>query len=343
MKPTLAFVFFLASGGILLASQTSPATYAGKRASLLEELVQMSRAGSSDVELLAYAKAHRRELPPEVSDPDLQYLRDSGLSERVVSYMTAIDVRVSSRVPQEGAPSASEDEPQAAPPRPNDSYPQGESIPYDGGYSSEYAGNDPGSYAFPDSYAYSDAYGDGRCGSQWGYDCYPYFNSYYPYSYYPYTFFAFQPFRRFHDHVHHFHDGHGSNGNGWRGKSGTMTNARVASRDAWRQRSFNGVNASMRRPTALGQRGSARTVFARQGMGMAAGSRATRSMVAPRGPGTSGPARGSFAGLSRAPRPSMGGGSRGSVGHPSFSGGGMRAGGGGMHAGGGARGGGGRH
>ncbi|HEX7251703.1 MAG TPA: hypothetical protein VF376_02395 [Thermoanaerobaculia bacterium] len=342
MKPTLAFVSFLACGGILLASQTNPATYSGKTAPLLQELVQMTRAGASDVEILAYAKAHRRELPPEVSDQDLQFLRASGVSVRVVGYMTAIDVRSSNSAPPEGAPSASEDEPQALPPRPNDSYPQGESIPYDGGYSSEYAGNDPGSYAYPDSYAYSDTYGDGRCGSQWGYDCYPYFNSYYPYYYYPYTFFAFQPFQRFRDHVHHFHDGHGSNGNRWRGKSaGAVTTARVASRDAWRQRGFNGVNASMRRPTALGQRGPARTVFARQGTG--AGSRARRSMVGPRGLGASGPARGSFAGLSRAPRPSVGSGNRGSVGHPSFSGGGMRAGGGGMHSGGGARGGGGRH
>ena len=302
----------------------------------------MSRAGSSDVELLGYAKAHRGELPPEVSDQDLQYLRDSGVSERVVSYMTAIDVRASGNAPQQGVPFDSGDQTPAPPPRPNPSYPEGESIPYDNGYSNGNSGAYPENYAYPDSYAYSDAYGDGRCGSQWGYDCYPYFNSYYPYYYYPYTFFAFQPFQRFRDHVHHFHDGHGSNGNRWRGKSaGGMTTARVASRDAWRQRTFNGVNASMRRPTALGQRGSARTVFARQGMG--AGSRATRSMVGTRGLGASGPARGSFAGLSRAPRPSVSGGSRGSVGHPSFSGGGMRAGGGGMHAGGGARGGGGRH
>ena len=335
MKPTLVFLFLLACGGILLGSQTSPGT-SGKPAPLLTELVQMTRAGASDVELLAYSKAHRRELPPEVSDQDLQFLRDSGVSERVVRYMTAIDVRVSGHVPQEGAPSSGE-EAQAPPRRSNDSYPQGESIPYDGGDSSEYAGNYTDSYAYPESYAYADNYGGNYCDPVWGYGCSPYYG-YYPYYAYPFTFFTYQPFfRRFndHNHNHHFPDHHGSNGNRWRGQSGgTMTNTRVASRDAWRQRGFNGSNAGMRRPAALGQRGPARTVLARQGM--AAGPRGARSMASLRGSGPSGPARGSFAGGSRAPRAGMVSGSRGSFGHPSASGGGM-------HAGGGARGGSGRH
>src|SRR5690349_8787683 len=243
MKPTFAFLFFLACGGILLGSQSNPGT-SGKPAPLLAKLVQMTRAGASDVEILAYAKTHRKELPPEVSDQDLNFLRDSGVSDSVVRYMSAIDARIPDDTQYESVPVSPD---QAVPP--SGSYPNAYPQDQGGVYGNAYSNGDVGGY--PDSYAYAypDAY-DGRCGSQWGYDCYPYFNSYYypsyPYYYYPYTFFAFQPFHPFHDHVHHFHghdgsNGNGSNGNHWRGKSGgTMTNARVASGDAWRQRGVGG-------------------------------------------------------------------------------------------------------
>src|SRR5262249_1046793 len=233
----------------------------GKPAPLLEQLVRMTRAGSSDAELLDYAKAHRRELPPEVSDRDLDYLRDSGVSERVVSYMSAIDARIPGDAAQGGADVSPDQAVSPSAPYPY-AYPQNEGGVYGNAYSNEDAGS------YPDSYAYPDSYGDGRCGSQWGYDCYPYFNSwYYPYYYYPYTFFAFQPFHRFRNHVNPC-PGRGWDGNRWRGKSGgAMTTARVASSDSWRQRGAGSPSASTRMPAALRSRGPSRTVLARQGMG----------------------------------------------------------------------------
>jgi hypothetical protein len=66
----------------------------------------MTRAGASDATVLAYAKAHRIELPPELSDARLLWLRDSGVSPTVVSYMAAIDVRASRSTLPEGVTDA---------------------------------------------------------------------------------------------------------------------------------------------------------------------------------------------------------------------------------------------
>ena len=92
MKPAFAFSFLLTCCGVLLADSTTRSPLPHKPATLLDDLVRMTQAGSSDVTVLAYAKAHRLELPPEVSDRDLRRLRDSGVSELVVRYMSAIDV-----------------------------------------------------------------------------------------------------------------------------------------------------------------------------------------------------------------------------------------------------------
>src|ERR1700737_1220703 len=95
MKPALAFSFLLLCCGVLLADSMARLPLPRKPATLLGDLVRMTQAGSSDVTVLAYAKAHRLELPPEVSDRDLRWLRDSGVSELGVRYMSAIDVRAS--------------------------------------------------------------------------------------------------------------------------------------------------------------------------------------------------------------------------------------------------------
>ena len=87
MKCAVAFSVLFAGSVLLLGeSRTPPA---------LAEIVRMTKAGASDVSVLAYARAHRLELPEELSVAALQWLRGAGVSERVVSYMSAIDVRAS--------------------------------------------------------------------------------------------------------------------------------------------------------------------------------------------------------------------------------------------------------
>src|SRR6476660_7777508 len=83
MKRAVAFSFFLACSGLLLAAPPS----------LLDDVVRLTRDELSDETVLAYAKAHRGELPPVVTADRLQWLRESGVSERVVRYLRAIDVR----------------------------------------------------------------------------------------------------------------------------------------------------------------------------------------------------------------------------------------------------------
>src|SRR5262249_9098875 len=85
MKRTaLASCFLVLCCGVLLGASAEPRPASHERAPLLQELVRMTRAGASDVTVLAYAKAHRLELPPEVSDEDLVWLRQRGVSDLVV-------------------------------------------------------------------------------------------------------------------------------------------------------------------------------------------------------------------------------------------------------------------
>jgi hypothetical protein len=330
MKPAVAFVIFLACCGILLGNQTSPDPWTRGPSRLLDDLVQMTRAGSSDAEVLAYARAHRRELPSEVSDRDLRYLQESGVSARVVSYMSAIDVRASDEQLRE-SPVYPED---SVPPRgsyssPTNPYPQGEDVPYGNGDVNGYVSNSPypdGYGGPPDYYAgspygyggYPYGYGSGYCDPYYDFGCY---YPYYGYGYYnPYPLYYFFPFfgHGFHDHHHDHHghvDHHGHDGGHQPGSHGNMI-ARSDPREAWRERGF---NASSRRPAIVAPRGSARTAFARHG-----------STAAPRGFGRAPISRG-FApsapahpgvGSLRGPAPNFRAG--GSISRPSFSGGGAR-------------------
>jgi hypothetical protein len=303
MKPTIASVLFLACAGALLGSTASGAPATG-RGSLLDDLVRMTRTGSSDAELLVYAKAHRRELPPEVSDDILRWLHDSGVSERVVSYMSAIDVRASDEASQTGG-ATTYDQPR----RPSYSYPEGDESRYpdqsDGGY--------PESYAYSDNYA-GPGYPENSCDSCWGYGYSPYWDYGYPYG-----FFVYQvPIDRFHGHDHRFHGGHGHDGHHHgHGEPRGVMNAGRGSRDAWRER---GSGANARTLATLRPRGQARPVPPRQSAGP--GLRTASRPVGPRGFAASPRARGSLPMISRAPRASAG--SRGFGGGPGFFGGSAR-------------------
>jgi hypothetical protein len=316
MKSAIAFVTFLVCSATLLGNQTSPLASARKPSRLLDELVQMTQSGSSDAEVLAYAQAHRRELPPELSDRDLRYLRESGVSARVVNYMSAIDVRASDDQLRE-SPAYPED---SVPPSGSYAYPpspdqQSEDVPYGNGQMN-------GDVSYSDSYAgapYSyGGYGGGYCDPFYDFSCYNPFG----FGFYSSPLFFFFPSACFF-HSHKFHDHHGHVDHHWHdggnrpAPHGNMI-ARSDPREAWRERGF---NASSRRSTVVGPRGSARTAFARQGI--AAAPRGMGRAPVSRGFATSRPARGSFAGGFRGPTPSFG--SRGSVSRPSFSGGGMRS------------------
>jgi hypothetical protein len=95
MKRLVVLSFFLACSGVLLGDSPASRNPSHEPASPLQDLVRLTNEGLSEATILAYAKAHRFELPPEVSTDDLLWLRKSGVSETVVRYMTAIDVRAS--------------------------------------------------------------------------------------------------------------------------------------------------------------------------------------------------------------------------------------------------------
>ena len=116
MKCAVAFFLLLVvaacGGGVVLGDSPTPvvpkpSSASRPSATLLEDLVRMTRAGSSEAEVLAYARAHRLELPPELSEAALLWLRDSGVRESVVRYMSAIDVRPSHEKLPEGVTEAS--------------------------------------------------------------------------------------------------------------------------------------------------------------------------------------------------------------------------------------------
>src|SRR2546427_7624480 len=95
MKRAAAFFSFLACSGLLLADSPDPERALRKPAPLLEDLARLTKAGFSDETVLDYAKAHRAEAPSLIEANDLLRLRESGVGESVVRYMTAIDVRAS--------------------------------------------------------------------------------------------------------------------------------------------------------------------------------------------------------------------------------------------------------
>ena len=180
MKRAVAFSILLACAGVLLGDSPDSRSPSLEKPSPLQDLVRLTNGGLSDETILAYAKAHRVELPPKVSTDDLLWLRKSGVSETVVRYMAAIDVRASDA----GAEEAFTDDSDGA--RGYSAAAASYSDDSDGGYGS-----------YPDSY----------------YDSYPdsYYNDYYPFygaGYYPYPVYFFVNqngfFGRFHGRGHGF-------------------------------------------------------------------------------------------------------------------------------------------
>lgn len=297
MKRTVAFSFLMACSGVLLGDSPNPEPWSRKPATLLEDLVRLTKAGSSDVTVLAYAKAHRLELPPEVSDNDLRWLRDSGVSETVVRYMTAIDVRASDEGAQVDVASGSYED--TVHPRAAYSYPESDDDSYRGSYPDRYAGSYPDSYY--DTYA--------------GYDYYPS----YGYGYYPYpTYFVVDRdgfSHRFHGRDPRFGGHRGfDGGRGSRGHRGDVV-GQGGSRDAWRERGFSGRRGSS---SVVGPRGSGRPAFARGGFGNGFQGPHGRA-IGRRGFGPSGAARDSSPHVFRGPPGGASG--HGGFGHPGFSGG----------------------
>jgi hypothetical protein len=310
MKCAVVFSFLLAGCGVLLGDSPKPVPSSRQPATLLEDLVRMTRAGSSDVTVLAYAKAHRLELPPELSDDNLRWLRDSGVSEVVVAYMTAYDVRASNEDAQKQVAYGPDEG--AARPRT--------------AYSSE---SDDDSYGggSPDSYVSS--YADNHYDAYPGYDYDHTYGGSLGYGYSPYPYFFVDrggSIRRFHrrDHQdgghHRFHGGPG-----FRGPRGDVV-GRGRSREAWRDRDFSGRGRSI----AVGPRGSGRPAFTRGGFGP--GPQGPRGRATGhRGFGPPGPGRGSLPHEISGHR--GGASARSGFSHPGFSGGPHTSGGGRLAAG----------
>lgn len=339
MKCAVAFSVLLAGSSIAFADSPNPRSSARQPAPapLLNELVRLTRAGESELTVLAYARAHRAELPSEVSVATLRWLRDAGVGERVVAYMAAIDVRVPdapgwNRYRDDRGNDERDGRPRRAEAQePEDDFDRGDD-------SRRYtAGRDSSSYG--DSYADSDLIAESDSGFRyggWGYGYDPYFG-FDPYFGYPYAFSSFPSafffdrggfFRRFprrnrDDHRnHHRFDGGGHHG--------TMSD-RVASREAWRDRGprdprkagralgprrgpggpafARGVPAQGYRGRAVGARGFA-PKGASRGMSSPAfrGSRAGAGMSGFRGAGPSGGAHFRSSGGSRGGAPANSGG-----------------------------------
>ena len=292
----------LFSCGSLLADNSVPAP--PQRPGVLDEIVHMSQAGAPEDTVLAYAQAHRAELPSRLSDADLQWLRQAGVGERTVRYLRAVDVRIPEGAGQQGysyGPSG------PMPPRyVGQQYPAPPpSEAYDQGYPNP---------AYPDNSMGYDAatspYGDNGFYDFW---YTPYFNAYpyasYPYYAYPY-YYPYYPYYAFHghghghgDHVDH-HGGHGNWGNG---------NGHNSSADSWRSR---GSVAQRNGTMTMGPRGQGSQAYARGNV--AAAPRGYRGNTVARGSivGRGAPAM-ARSGVSRGAAParprggSFGGGSRG--------------------------------
>ncbi|MDQ6893096.1 MAG: hypothetical protein M3167_10500 [Acidobacteriota bacterium] len=291
MKCAVAFSFLLAGCSVVLGDSPGPPPSPRVASStLLEDLVRMTRAGTPDGSVLAYARVHRAELPAEVSDARLRWLRASGVSERVVRYMSAIDVRASALEAPEGVTDADENEGVArrrAYSGSEDDRDTGRLARSDSDYDSG------GSYGGTDAYAGYDS--DYAYGYGYGYE--PYFG--YPYPSAPYFSFVFADrggfFRRFRHRDHRDHRDHrfdGGHRTAWRDRGG--------SRDSWRERRSGGRRESS---IAAGPRNSGRPAFV--GRGFAPRGRARAIGAGGFGPPRSG--RGYASSGSRGPRGGAGG------------------------------------
>ena len=131
-------------------------------ASILDEIVRLTKAGLTDETVLAYAKAHRGELPSVLSADRLHKLRESGVSETVVRYLTAIDVRASGWSAEEDTAYDSYGESDGRSTA-DYSYPaeEDDNGSYDGGgYDAGYYGDGGASYAAYPASDYACYYGD---------------------------------------------------------------------------------------------------------------------------------------------------------------------------------------
>ena len=203
MKRAVAFSFLLACAGVLLGDSPDSRSPLRDSRSLLQDLVQMTNAGLSDETVLIYAKAHRLELPSEVSAADLLWLRKSGVGEPVLRYMSAIDVRSTDG----GAGEEADD---------GDAAYDSDETPRHSARADSYSDGGYGNYRDSDDNGYPDTYADSY------YDNYPetYYNDYYPAygaGFYPYPAYFFVNggfFGRFRGRGHGFpgRRGHGAPG-----------------------------------------------------------------------------------------------------------------------------------
>ena len=289
MKCAVAFCCVLIAGcTVLLADapdprpsiSTTPDSSPALR--VLEDVVRMSRAGASEATVLAYARTHRAELPAEIADKTLRWLRASGVGDRVVRYMSAIDVRASEWPPSvpEGvtwADRRGDRDDDAEPPaerEPARSYREAEAY---AGYES-----DPGGYGYGNDYDYDVGFGYA-----------PFFG--YPYVSAPFFSWVFVDrgdfSRRFDNGGHRIHRGPrfdgGHRGGGWRDRGGPRDAWRA--RDAWRERGGGRREGWIgSRPRNVGGPRDARRSFTGGFRGPRGGDRA----LSPRGPGSPGSMRG---------------------------------------------------
>jgi hypothetical protein len=306
MKRAVAFSFFLACSGLLLGNPADARGPSRQSASLLDDVVRLTRDGLSDETVLAYAKAHRGELPPVVTSDRLLWLRESGVSETVIRYLTAIDVRA---VDEEEAEDTAYDSDEVAR-YPSAAY-SSAGDDYDGDY---YGGGDYDSgYYNSNSY---DSYPDSDYASFYAGD-YPFYGgNYYPYP--SYFFVNRGGFRgRFHRRDHGFRRNHrdADHRRGF-GRRDFSRDRRVAS-------GFDRSSRGRRGGVVVGQGWRERQAIPRGGFGQVA--RQPRSIAMGRnGPGRPAGPRRDFGPVSRGPRGGIGGhgGGHGAFGRPSFSGGG---------------------
>jgi hypothetical protein len=288
MKCAVVFFALLAGSSLLLGDTPGRSPAPRPPSTLLEDLARMTRAGTPDATVLLYAKAHRRELPPEVSDAQLRWLRDSGVGESVVRYMAAIDVRISGETRPEGvtygSSSAVDDEGRPRAPyrstADDDRY-AGDAGDVEGRSAEAYAGSGYADNGLGYDYDSNDDFG-------YGYPYYPYFGDPFPYSAFPAFFFIDRgnSFRRFPRRDHRDHRDHRFDG-GHRRRPGD----RGDFREAWRERGARARGGSM----SAGIRGSGRPAFARGGYGPGLRVPGPRGhSIGPRGLRAPGPARAGF-------------------------------------------------
>ncbi|HEX7251862.1 MAG TPA: hypothetical protein VF376_03195, partial [Thermoanaerobaculia bacterium] len=92
MKRTLAFATILLLGSLTAAAQTRsappPSSHFANR--LLDDVVQMTRAGLSDSTIIAYLKSRSARFVGDVSASDLIQMQHAGVSEAVLHYIASV-------------------------------------------------------------------------------------------------------------------------------------------------------------------------------------------------------------------------------------------------------------